>query len=98
MKGCVRRLTPLGGAAQVYRGQLADGGVVAIKRLDRLGMQGDKEFAMEVSMLASLRHANIITLRGVCVEGDHRCMLSDLCPNVSPSPPPPLPPFHGLCC
>ncbi len=68
---------------QVYRGKLADGRLVAIKRLDRLGMQGDKEFGMEVSMLASLRHANIITLRGVCVEGDHRCMLSDLCANVS---------------
>jgi len=72
-----------GGFGKVYRGVLADGSLVAIKRLDRLGMQGDKEFGMEVSMLASLRHANIITLRGVCVEGDHRCMLSDLCANGS---------------
>lgn len=68
---------------QVYKGSLTDGSQVAVKRLDRLGMQGDKEFGIEVSLLGTLRHANIVTLRGVCVEGDHRCMLTDLCTNVS---------------
>jgi Protein tyrosine and serine/threonine kinase len=55
---------------------------VAIKRLDRRGMQGDKEFGMEASMLCSLKHANIVTLRGVCVEGDNRCTIFDLAANV----------------
>jgi Protein tyrosine and serine/threonine kinase len=55
---------------------------VAIKRLDRRGMQGDKEFGMEASMLCSLKHVNIVTLRGVCVEGDNRCTIFDLAANV----------------
>jgi len=72
-----------GGFGKVYRGTLRDGVQVAIKRLDRKGMQGDKEFGMEASMLCQLRHSNIVTLRGVCVEGDHRCTIFDLAANVS---------------
>lgn len=72
-----------GGFGKVYRATLSDGSDVAVKRLDRLGMQGDKEFEIEVSLLGTLRHANIVTLRGVCVEGDHRCMLTDMCTNGS---------------
>lgn len=72
-----------GGFGKVYLGTLTDGSQVAVKRLDRLGMQGDKEFGIEVSLLGTLRHANIVTLRGVCVEGDHRCMLTDMCTNGS---------------
>lgn len=63
-----------------FSGVLAE--QVAIKRLDRRGMQGDKEFGMEASMLCSLKHANIVTLRGVCVEGDNRCTIFDLAANV----------------
>ena len=37
---------------------------------------------MEASMLSTLRHPNIITLRGVCMEGDHRCTVFDLAINV----------------
>ena len=55
---------------------------VAIKRLDRRGMQGDKEFGMEATMLCALKHVNIVTLRGVCVEGDNRCTIFDLAANV----------------
>lgn len=40
---------------------------------------------MEASMLCSLKHANIVTLRGVCVEGDNRCTIFDLAANVRPA-------------
>ena len=38
-------------------------------------------------MLCSLKHANIVTLRGVCVEGDNRCTIFDLAANVRLSQP-----------
>ncbi|KAK9823379.1 hypothetical protein WJX72_002370 [[Myrmecia] bisecta] len=61
-----------GGFGRVYKGVLRDGKSVAVKRLDRGGLQGDKEFNVEISTLAALRHANLVTLLGICTEGDHR--------------------------
>ena len=46
-------------------------------------MQGDKEFNVEVSILAKLKHPNVVSLLGVCVEGDHRLAVFDLCPGGS---------------
>ncbi|KAK9832224.1 hypothetical protein WJX74_003608 [Apatococcus lobatus] len=72
-----------GGFGRVYRGALWCGLPVAIKRLDRRGLQGDKEFNVEVSILAKLKHPNLVSLLGVCVEGDHRLAVFDLCPGGS---------------
>ena len=41
-------------------------------------MQGDKEFNVEVSMLARLRHPCLIHLLGVCVDGDQRVAVFEL--------------------
>lgn len=49
----------------------------------RLYVQGDKEFNIEVSILAKLKHPNVVSLLGVCVEGDHRLAVFDLCPGGS---------------
>ena len=38
---------------------------------------------MEVSILAKLKHPNLVSLLGVCVEGDHRLAVFDLCPGGS---------------
>ena len=46
-------------------------------------VQGDKEFNVEVSILAKLKHPNLVSLLGVCVEGDHRLAVFDLCPGGS---------------
>mmetsp|Transcript_688 Transcript_688/g.1867 ORF Transcript_688/g.1867 Transcript_688/m.1867 type:complete len:632 (-) Transcript_688:213-2108(-) len=66
-----------GGFGSVYKGQLADGRRIAVKRLDRHGLQGDKEFMNEVATLNRMSHNSILRLHGVCVQDQHRmCVLA----------------------
>ncbi|KHM99246.1 Serine/threonine-protein kinase PBS1 [Glycine soja] len=49
--------------------------VVAVKRLDTTGVQGEKEFLVEVLMLSLLRHSNLVNMIGYCAEGDQRLLV-----------------------
>lgn len=49
--------------------------VVAVKQLDRNGMQGNKEFLGEVQMLSLLHHDNLVNLIGFCADGDQRLLV-----------------------
>jgi len=49
--------------------------VVAVKRLDTTGLQGEKEFLVEVLMLSLLRHSNLVNMIGYCAEGDQRLLV-----------------------
>ncbi|KAK8644101.1 hypothetical protein V6N13_123417 [Hibiscus sabdariffa] len=49
--------------------------VVAVKQLDKTGLQGEKEFLVEVLMLSLLRHRNLVNLIGYCAEGDQRLLV-----------------------
>ncbi|GAV76425.1 Pkinase domain-containing protein [Cephalotus follicularis] len=51
------------------------GQVVAVKQLDRNGLQGNKEFLAEVLMLSLLHHQNVINLIGYCADGDQRLLV-----------------------
>ena len=46
-------------------------------------MQGDKEFNVEVSTLSRLSHPSIVSLLGICVEGDQRIAVFELLPRGS---------------
>ncbi|MQM09377.1 hypothetical protein Taro_042245 [Colocasia esculenta] len=61
-----------GGYAEVYRGVLADGRVVAVKRLTRAltDEQKEKEFLTELGTVGHARHPNVSTLLGCSVDGD----------------------------
>ncbi|KAM1342216.1 hypothetical protein ACFX2F_006566 [Malus domestica] len=62
-------LIGLGGSSYVYRGQLNDGEVVAVKRLKALkGPDMDSVFLTEIEMLARLNHFNVVPLLGYCFE------------------------------
>ncbi|CAL8470674.1 g10216 [Coccomyxa elongata] len=67
-----------GGFGRVYKGRLRNGLLIAAKRLDRHGLQGDKEFNVEVSILSRLHHPGIVKLLGVCVDGDQRIAVFEL--------------------
>ncbi|KAG8057823.1 hypothetical protein GUJ93_ZPchr0002g26418 [Zizania palustris] len=73
-----------GGFGPVYRGQLMEkaGNVVeaAVKKLDRNGMQGTREFLVEVLMLSLLEHPNLVTLLGYCTDADHRMLVYEYMP------------------
>ncbi len=49
--------------------------VVAVKQLDRNGLQGNREFLVEVLMLSLLHHQNLVNLIGYCADGDQRILV-----------------------
>ncbi|XP_061359768.1 probable serine/threonine-protein kinase PBL7 [Gastrolobium bilobum] len=73
-----------GGFGSVYKGKIENiDQDVAIKRLDTTGLQGEKEFLIEVLMLCLLRHPNLVNLVGYCAEGDQRLLVYEYMPNGS---------------
>ncbi|CAL5364855.1 unnamed protein product [Camellia sinensis] len=72
-----------GGFGRVYKGTLQGGKVVAVKQLDRNGMQGNKEFLVEVLVLSLLHHPNLVHLIGYCADGDQRLLVYEYMPSGS---------------
>ncbi|XXG49799.1 hypothetical protein AAC387_Pa02g3871 [Persea americana] len=65
-----------GGFGPVYKGRLeSTGQVVAVKQLDKDGLQGNREFLVEVLMLSLLHHPNLVNLIGYCASGDQRLLV-----------------------
>ncbi|KAJ6816795.1 putative LRR receptor-like serine/threonine-protein kinase RKF3 [Iris pallida] len=82
------RIIGRGGYGNVYRGVLADGSEVALKRFKNCSAAGDASFAHEVEVIASVRHVNLVALRGYCtattpMEGHQRIIVCDLMRNGS---------------
>ncbi|KAK6146269.1 hypothetical protein DH2020_020138 [Rehmannia glutinosa] len=70
-----------GGYGIVYRGQLINGTIVAVKRLlNNLG-QAEKEFRVEVEAIGHVRHKNLVRLLGYCIEGTHRLLVYEYVNN-----------------
>ncbi|KAL6534226.1 putative serine/threonine-protein kinase pbl7 [Orobanche hederae] len=70
-----------GGFGRVYKGQLEGSNqIVAIKQLDRNGLQGNREFLVEVLMLSLLHHHNLVNLIGYCADGDQRLLVYEYMP------------------
>nr|TKS14102.1 putative LRR receptor-like serine/threonine-protein kinase RKF3 [Populus alba] len=75
-----------GGYGNVYKGELPDGSLVAFKRFKNCSAAGDSSFAHEVEVIASVRHVNLVALRGYCTatspfEGHQRIIVCDLIKN-----------------
>ncbi|CAA0811860.1 Serine/threonine-protein kinase PBS1 [Striga hermonthica] len=69
-----------GGFGRVYKGRLPSGQAVAVKQLDRNGLQGNREFLVEVLMLSLLHHPNLVNLMGYCADGDQRLLVYEFMP------------------
>ncbi|XAR58310.1 Non-specific serine/threonine protein kinase [Bertholletia excelsa] len=70
-----------GGFGPVYKGKIkSTGQVVAVKVLNQTGLQGDKEFLVEVLMLSLLCHPNLVNLIGYCAEGNQRLLVYEYMP------------------
>ncbi|KAI7998704.1 Serine/threonine-protein kinase PBS1 [Camellia lanceoleosa] len=53
---------------------------IAVKQLDRNGLQGNREFLVEVLMLSLLHHTNLVNLIGYCADGDQRLLVYEFMP------------------
>ncbi|KAK3012469.1 hypothetical protein RJ639_007980 [Escallonia herrerae] len=70
-----------GGFGKVYKGKLENSGeIVAIKQLDRNGLQGIREFIVEVLTLSLADHPNLVKLIGYCAEGDQKLLVYEFMP------------------
>ncbi|KAL2484414.1 Serine/threonine-protein kinase PBS1 [Abeliophyllum distichum] len=69
-----------GGFGRVFKGQFPNGQLVAVKQLDRNGLQGNREFLVEVLMLSLLHHPNLVSLIGYCADGDQRLLVYEFMP------------------
>ncbi|XP_073361130.1 probable serine/threonine-protein kinase PBL17 isoform X1 [Aegilops tauschii subsp. strangulata] len=63
-----------GGFGVVYKG-VVGAMVVAVKRLNPEGIQGDREWLTEVSCLGQYSHPNLVELIGYCYDDDHRLLV-----------------------
>ncbi|KAL8193923.1 hypothetical protein R6Q57_026165 [Mikania cordata] len=64
-----------GGFGDVYRAQLKDNSVVAIKKLIHVSGQGDREFTAEMETIGKIKHRNLVPLLGYCKVGDERLLV-----------------------
>ncbi|XP_074338640.1 putative receptor protein kinase ZmPK1 [Apium graveolens] len=71
-----------GGSGAVYKGDLTDQRVVAVKRLGVI-FQGDKEFLAELSTIGKINHMNLVRMWGFCSEGKHKILVYEYIENLS---------------
>ncbi|XP_004487058.1 probable serine/threonine-protein kinase PBL5 [Cicer arietinum] len=70
-----------GGFGKVYKGYIEKlNQVVAIKQLDPNGLQGIREFVVEVLTLSLAEHPNLVKLIGFCAEGEQRLLVYEYMP------------------
>ncbi|KAK1294771.1 hypothetical protein QJS10_CPA16g01237 [Acorus calamus] len=72
-----------GGFGSVYKGQLKDGQMIAVKQHKYASLQGEKEFKSEVHVLSKAQHENVVMLLGSCSEGSHRLLVYEFVSNGS---------------
>ncbi|XP_065877262.1 G-type lectin S-receptor-like serine/threonine-protein kinase RKS1 isoform X2 [Euphorbia lathyris] len=72
-----------GGFGSVYKGVLAGGKEIAVKRLSKYSGQGNDEFKNEVALIAKLQHRNLVKMLGYCIQDQEKMLIYEFLPNKS---------------
>ncbi|XP_016648166.1 PREDICTED: probable LRR receptor-like serine/threonine-protein kinase At1g07650 [Prunus mume] len=72
-----------GGFGAVYKGELLDGTIIAVKQLSSKSKQGNREFVNEIGMISALKHPNLVRLYGCCIEGNQLLLVYEYMENNS---------------
>ncbi|XP_043721435.1 somatic embryogenesis receptor kinase 1-like isoform X3 [Telopea speciosissima] len=79
-----KNILRIGGFGKVYKGHLADGSLVAVKRLKEEPKPGGKlQFQTEVKMISQAVHRNLLRLRGFCMTPTERLLVYPYMANGS---------------
>ncbi|WOH14605.1 hypothetical protein DCAR_0934125 [Daucus carota subsp. sativus] len=73
-----------GSFGTVYKGIISTStskAIVAVKKLERLSQDGEKEFKTEAGAIAKTHHKNLVRLLGFCDEGSNRLLVYEFMSN-----------------
>ncbi|WOG96465.1 hypothetical protein DCAR_0415800 [Daucus carota subsp. sativus] len=75
------KILGVGGFGEVYKGELRDGSIVAIKSAKVGNIKSTQQVLNEVAILSQVSHQNLVRLLGCCVEAEQPLMIYEYISN-----------------
>ncbi|KAK4590157.1 hypothetical protein RGQ29_020628 [Quercus rubra] len=72
-----------GGCGHIYKAHFDEKLLAAVKRIDGVTQDMEREFENEVNWLSKIKHQNIIKLFGYCIYGDSRFLVYEMMEKAS---------------
>uniref|UniRef100_A0A2N9FBJ0 Receptor-like serine/threonine-protein kinase n=1 Tax=Fagus sylvatica TaxID=28930 RepID=A0A2N9FBJ0_FAGSY len=73
-----------GSFGSVYKGYVSEANkTIAVKRLEKIGEEGEREFRAEMNAIGRTHHRNLVQLLGFCIEGSRKLLVYEYMSNGS---------------